>query len=299
MPLAKVYPEKDIQIHYELHGTGPKKLLLVMGFLTDSAVWESQWKYFEGLGDFEVCSFDNRGIGGSSAPRAPYTTTMFAEDALALVDYLGWSSFHVVGLSMGGMIATELAYKVPERIITLQLIATHTGDPITSFPPITGLVRCIWSLFIPPFKFFQPYANDNLLRTLYGQKSLKEKRLELYDLHLERCTQCWKTSPQGILGQLCAVGSHFVRKDHLLKLRYSGIPLSLLVGTEDILVRCENSHVLQRILGCPLVIFEGCGHNLQKIFQKSMPVSMITFKEWNHCLSTKMFSIGKTQLRNF
>jgi len=214
------------------------------------------------LGDFEVCSFDNRGVGGTSAPLTTYTTTAFAEDALALTNYLGWSTFHVIGLSMGGMIATELALKVPERIISLQLIATHAGDPLTSFPPLIGLLRCIWAFLIPPIKLFQPYVNENLLKTLYGRKTLETKRAELYSLHLERCTLCWNTPPQGLIGQLCAVGSHFVRRDHLLKLKYSGIPLNLLVGTEDALVRCENSHFLQSVLGCPLVIFDGCGHNL-------------------------------------
>jgi len=128
---------------------------------------------------------------------------------------------------------------------------------------LIGVLRCIWGFIIPSWHpTLIHLKNENHIRLLYGQRSLREKKAELYELHYERCLHIAHTHPHGIIGQLSAVFSHFVRKDYLLKLRYSGIPISLMVGTEDILVNVKNSHSLQRTFECPLIIFDGCGHNL-------------------------------------
>ncbi|CAI5495235.1 unnamed protein product [Closterium sp. Naga37s-1] len=77
----------------------------------------------------EVCVFDNRGIGKSTCPtdKKACTTTIMAMDALHLADHLGWTKFHVVGHSMGGMIATKVAAIAPHRVISLALISTSRG----------------------------------------------------------------------------------------------------------------------------------------------------------------------------
>jgi len=74
---------------------------------------------------FRVISFDNRGAGRSSAPPSPYSTRQMADDAAALLDRIGVARAHVVALSLGGMIAQELALAHPERVDRLVLLATY------------------------------------------------------------------------------------------------------------------------------------------------------------------------------
>jgi 3-oxoadipate enol-lactonase len=76
-----------------------------------------------------VISFDNRGIGESSVPPGPYTAEMMAGDAVAVLDAAGVGRAHVVGTSLGGMIAQELALRSPDRVDHLVLIATTPGTP--------------------------------------------------------------------------------------------------------------------------------------------------------------------------
>jgi pimeloyl-ACP methyl ester carboxylesterase len=98
-----------------------------VGFTGTEVISHSpQVEYFSSLPEFTVCIFDNRGSGLSSCPKPPYKTTMLAEDAVALLDHLEWEDVHIVGLSMGGMIAQELAYKLGNRVVSLCLQSTYS-----------------------------------------------------------------------------------------------------------------------------------------------------------------------------
>jgi pimeloyl-ACP methyl ester carboxylesterase len=112
-------------MHYEDVGSG-EPLVLIMGFGGDHMAWALQ------MADFSVrhrlIVFDNRGVGQTDAPDHPYTTRMMAGDALGLMDALGIDRAHVLGVSMGGMIAQELALASPERVRSLHLAGTF-GRP--------------------------------------------------------------------------------------------------------------------------------------------------------------------------
>lgn len=86
---------------------------------------------------YSVLVLDNRGMGGSSKPLVRYSTSEMAQDLLEVVDHIGWTSpqqLHVCGISMGGMIAQELGYAVPERISSLSLVCTAAKiENTTSF----------------------------------------------------------------------------------------------------------------------------------------------------------------------
>src|SRR5271168_2250024 len=115
----------DIGLDYERGGSGPP-LLLIMGMSGTALHWGEP--FLEALRrDFDVIAYDHRGVGASSRLESPITIVQMAEDAAGLLDALGIDSAHIVGISMGGMIAQELALAQPERVRTLTLGCTYCG----------------------------------------------------------------------------------------------------------------------------------------------------------------------------
>ncbi len=115
------------ELHYLRAGAGDP-MLLIQGMSATHLAWGRPF-----LGElersFECVIFDNRGMGLSGHAELPFTTADMAGDAIGLLDALGIESAHVVGISMGGMIAQELALANPERVRTLTLGATYCGGP--------------------------------------------------------------------------------------------------------------------------------------------------------------------------
>src|SRR5580692_12556576 len=105
MPVATI---DGLAVHYRLDGDGDETIVLVNGLADDLETWAYQVDDFLAAG-YRVLRFDNRGIGASSKPAGPYSSRMLADDAKALVDLLGITDFHLMGVSMGGMIAQEYA----------------------------------------------------------------------------------------------------------------------------------------------------------------------------------------------
>jgi 3-oxoadipate enol-lactonase len=101
-------------------------VLLVMGLAYPAAAWFRQVPVLAER--HRVLTVDNRGAGGSAgAPGAPYTVELMADDCLAVLDAAGVDQAHVVGISMGGLMAQELALSHPERVRSLTLMASHPG----------------------------------------------------------------------------------------------------------------------------------------------------------------------------
>lgn len=112
-----------IDMYYQVAGTGDP-LLLIMGTGADHSTWEAQVEAYKG--DFMVVTYDARGTGRSTHPEAveDYSMRILADDAAALLDYLGIARAHVSGLSLGSATAQELAINYPDKVATLQLHGT-------------------------------------------------------------------------------------------------------------------------------------------------------------------------------
>ena len=111
-------------LYYEEAGEG-EPLLMVMGLGTDHLGWMLQVPEFSK--HYRVITFDNRDVGQSKQADGPYEVADMARDALALADHLELDTFHLLGMSMGGAIAQEMALLAPERLRTLTLVVTFAG----------------------------------------------------------------------------------------------------------------------------------------------------------------------------
>jgi len=115
------------ELYYERAGEG-EPLLLIQGMSATHLAWGRQ--FLDDLEQsFDCIIFDNRGMGNSGRAELPFTIADLAADAAGLLDALELDTVHVVGISMGGMIAQELALAHPERIRTLTIGASYCGGP--------------------------------------------------------------------------------------------------------------------------------------------------------------------------
>ncbi|KAI1419615.1 Alpha/Beta hydrolase protein [Xylaria sp. FL1777] len=126
-------------IHWEVHGDGPVKLVLIPGLGVLKSSWQRQTMQFGHINSdrYSVLILDNRGMGRSDRPLMRYSTSEMAADILEVLDHLSWTTerqLHICGISMGGMIAQELAYVAPHRVASLNLICTAAAiENTTSF----------------------------------------------------------------------------------------------------------------------------------------------------------------------
>ena len=123
---------------WEAAGHAGPRVLLIMGFGFSSDAWRPQ---VEDLSPTcRVVRYDNRGLHRSTAGDGPHDLPNLAADAAALLDHLDWPDAHVVGISMGGMIAQHLALRHRQRVRSLALIATHAGGGLWhTLPTLRGL----------------------------------------------------------------------------------------------------------------------------------------------------------------
>ncbi|KPM45884.1 hypothetical protein AK830_g647 [Neonectria ditissima] len=121
-----------VRIAWEMHGSGPIKLVLLMGLAGLMSGWQRQTKYFgHDRGDrYSVLILDNRGMGGSDKPLGRYSTSEMAKDVIEVLEHVGWTAdreVNLAGISLGGMIAAEVAQLIPHRLQSLSLLSSSAS----------------------------------------------------------------------------------------------------------------------------------------------------------------------------
>jgi pimeloyl-ACP methyl ester carboxylesterase len=256
MSTAKV---DSIELYYEEKGSGDP-LLLIMGLAADSTAWMFQVPDFAKR--YRTVTFDNRGVGRSSKPPGPYTIHLMADDAAALLDALDVRRAHVLGVSMGGMIAQELAIRHPERVRGLILACTFPEPDADverqrefGMQQFGGTVTASGEMQIDltaldPLMFFQ-----HLLPRVFNQSFIDTELPRLMQLFAGALQ--YGFSMEAILGQVAAVMGHRAT-DRLHQIK---APTLVITGDADLLISPGNSDVLARsIPGAKLVKVPGGSH---------------------------------------
>ena len=274
---AQIARANGIDLCYEIFGEpGAEPMLLIMGLGAQMIHWDDDFCWQLAARGFRVIRFDNRDIGKSSKMTggkrlgpvellklrflkipiaAPYKLSDMAEDVIGLMDVLGIKSAHVVGASMGGMIAQELAISFPQRVRSLTSIMSTTGNP--KVPPPTREASAM--LMAPPpatqEEFYARFAQTwKILRV--GSFPLDES---LDRARAER-TYARGLNPAGVGRQLRAILAAGNRKARLASVT---APTLVIHGTADPLVRPEGGKdTAASIPGAKLMMIEGMGHAL-------------------------------------
>lgn len=265
-----------IEIAYDTFGDpAAEPMLLVMGLGSQMLFWHEDFCRMLAERGHYVVRFDNRDIGLSTKfahagvpnlmdvisaslqglpVRVPYTLDDMADDAAGLLDALGIPSAHVVGASMGGMIAQTLAIRHPRRVKSLVSIMSTTGDP--SLPQAKPEVLMV---------IMQPPAQDrdgaieravNVFRAIgspgfpFDEEMVRDRAARSFD----RCYH-----PEGQARQLAAIFAHGSRRDALQRLN---VPALVIHGDSDPLVPVEGGiDTAAAIPGAELIVVKGMGHD--------------------------------------
>ena len=240
-----------MKIFYKSSGEGTP-VLLVMGFGMSSNAWDPQVRDLEK--HHRVIRFDNRGVARSGRVATPYRLIDLAHDAMGVLDVEGIERAHIVGVSMGGMIAQEIAINFPERVRSLTLIATHPGGPRHRIPRAKAL-----ALFMRANTSTGDARLRALGKLLYPKKA--RQRFENHPDQMNIAKELHHPIPKKTLVlQMGALAIHDTRR-RLKKI--TGIPTLVARPTEDILVRPSGSDYLHKhIADSRMISFAGAGHGL-------------------------------------
>ncbi|KAJ3359807.1 hypothetical protein HDU91_004797 [Kappamyces sp. JEL0680] len=264
--------QAPINLHYTLHGTGPCKILLVAGLGCLAGERHFQTQFFQSLPQYSVCTFDNRGSGKSDCTPEPFRTTLLAQDAACLLAHLGWTEpVHIVGFSMGGMIAQELAYLLGEtRVASLALVSTFAyfnGLPAVDQLDYAQLLSWIQPA---PCHSLQSYLDErirfNFPRTWLRQQCTRpgcERRTNyqiVFELEHRLFSEFGLPSPLAKANQTRACITHYF-SSRLHDLAAHAYPKLVVTGDQDDCIRQPMSSLyLAKHLQADLHVYPGGGH---------------------------------------
>jgi pimeloyl-ACP methyl ester carboxylesterase len=265
----------ELELCYETFGsaTAPP-MLLIMGLASQMLLWDDQFCEQLASRGFRVIRFDNRDIGHSSRLRgaaiptrwqllrrsaggAAYTLEEMAADSVGLLDDLKIGGAHIVGASMGGMIAQLVAINHPDRVLSLVSIMSTTGNPRVGKPQPRMMMR----LMRKAQREREAYIEDHI----ETYRAIGSKQYDFEEEHKrERAARLFERGvyPAGSARQLGAVASAADRTEALAGVR---APTTVIHGDADPLVDVSGGRATaDAIPGARLVIFPGMGHDLPR-----------------------------------
>ena len=238
------------ELHYERRGQGPA-LLLVQGMGANASHWGEPF-LTELERDFELVLYDHRGVG-RSAPltgSAGLTVAGLAQDALALLDALEIRRAHVLGFSMGGMIAQELALAAPERVLSLILGATSCGgtQARATAPEVVQRLTTV------------ALSRDRELMLRTGFELVVSRGHAADPAHFARFAAAAQQFPASVPVLLAQKGAAD-RHDAYSRLRSLRMPALVIHGTADEVLDAINGDLVASLVpGARLELLEGVGH---------------------------------------
>ena len=273
MPKAKI---NDISISYKVHGQG-EPLVLIMGLGGAKWSWIFQTLAFKKF--YQVITFDNRGVGRTDKPSEPFTVKTMADDTIGLMDHLGADRAHILGVSLGGMIAQEIAINYPERVNKLILGCTTSGlddeinreDYDSKLPETFGLkddfsIKDIQNLDLRNVDFSK--VMSHLTRLAFNKRHYRILLAQLSKLYVKI------NGYNGLIGQLEAARKHST----LDRLHMIRAPTMVITGTEDRLVPPHSSETLaEKISNAKLVKVEGGSHSFPAEMRKQFNKEVLNF----------------------
>jgi 3-oxoadipate enol-lactonase len=237
-----------IELAYELRGNGAP-LVMIHGAQGDQSMFADLASVCA-ANKFRVLTFDQRGSGLSEKPDIDYSIAMLADDTAALIDHVGFSAAHVVGVSMGGMIAQELALRHPAKVRSLVLGCTTPGGH--------KAIRAEGNALAAAYSL-QPMSAEERGRALAEavfSKGHLARHPEIIATMIEARRQR-PIDPIALGHRMKALTEH----DTYDRLPKIGCPTLVITGKDDALISWENSRLLaERIPGARLEVLDPAGH---------------------------------------
>jgi 3-oxoadipate enol-lactonase len=236
-----------VELAFELRGIGAP-IVMIHGAQGDQTMFAGLAATF--AEKYRVVTFDQRGSGLSEKPDVPYSMAMLADDTAALMDHVGIAQAHVIGVSMGGMIAQELVLRHPQKVRSVVLGCTTAGGSTAVRAGGTALANA--------------YSTQPMTAEERG-KALAEAAFSKGYLaqHPEVITSMIESRRQRPIDSTAFARRMKAAADHDTYDRLPQIkcPTLVIAGADDALIDPENSFIVtNRIEGANMVIFEPAGH---------------------------------------
>jgi 3-oxoadipate enol-lactonase len=256
----------NIEMYYEVHGSG-EPIVLVHGLSMDSSTWFNQVPVLSQK--YQVIVFDNRGVGQTDAPNEVYSTEMMADDAAALLNFLDVDNAHILGFSMGGMIAQTIALKYPKLVKSLLLISTAARFPARA----KHLVQ-IWLRMLNENVSLETRIREGF-SWVYTNEFFEHEETVTASVNLA-LNHPYPLSTYGFAGQVAALMQHDTRS----RISQISVPTLVIIGGDEILIPLEFSEELAaKIPKAELVILERGGHNCWMEFPELFNQAVMQFLE--------------------
>jgi pimeloyl-ACP methyl ester carboxylesterase len=262
-----------IDIEYEEMGSpDDPAFLLIMGFSVQLTGWDERFCRRLASKGFRVVRFDNRDVGLSSRitsgptpdiakaivgdhSSASYTLADMAEDAACLIDALGLAPAHVLGASMGGMIAQELAIRHPDKVASLCSIMSTTGDPSVGQPSEAAMGAL---LSPPPTNRDEAAARAVASSKVIGSPAYPTEEAVLRERAMAAFDRAY--DPVGVARQLVGISASPERTEALGSVT---APTLVIHGAEDPLIDVSGGEATAKAVpGADLLVIPGMGHDL-------------------------------------